>query len=481
MLTTLRIRRVRGVAAAVALGAALATGLMLAGPAMPARAAADSVAVDGVTYQAGAGATATATACKPSAGCGPQLVIPASVTIGGSPYAVTAIGDSAFTNSSLTSVTLPDSVVSIGASAFSLNALRTATIPDSVASIGDSAFAFNALISVALPSSTTAIAHAAFADNQLTSVTIPDSVTAIGAAAFQHNDLASVTIGSSVASIGDDAFAVNQLAAVTVPGSVASIGESAFAGNSLANVVFQGAAPTAFTPAGSRGSLGRPGPLVHYRTAYASDTGFTTPQWQGYDAVPSPTVAFDTGGHGAPVASANPDWNTPVAQPAAPVATGYTFAGWFTAAAGGSPWDFTTPVTEDLTLYAHWTINQYTVAFDAAGGATVPPQTVDYGTPATPPANPTWAGHTFAGWYQGGTAWDFSTPVTADLALTAHWSTIPVIPVPPAGGSAPVTAITTASTLPATGSNLGAWPALALLALVLGAAATVWAGRRRHG
>ena len=53
------------------------------------------------------------------------------------------------------------------------------------------------------------------------------------------------------------------------------------------------------------------------------------------------------------------------AEPSDPTRTGYSFSGWYTADAGGDPYDFDTVVTGDLTLYARWspkTVN-YTVVY----------------------------------------------------------------------------------------------------------------------
>ena len=41
--------------------------------------------------------------------------------------------------------------------------------------------------------------------------------------------------------------------------------------------------------------------------------------------------------------------------PAAPTRPGYTFAGWYTDAEGGTKYNFGSVVTEDINLYAHWT------------------------------------------------------------------------------------------------------------------------------
>lgn len=62
-----------------------------------------------------------------------------------------------------------------------------------------------------------------------------------------------------------------------------------------------------------------------------------------------------------------------------------------------------------------------TVTFDSAGGSAVEAQDVEVGACATEPAAPTRNGYTFLGWTLNGEAYDFATPVTADLTLTAVW------------------------------------------------------------
>ena len=72
-------------------------------------------------------------------------------------------------------------------------------------------------------------------------------------------------------------------------------------------------------------------------------------------------------------------------------------------------------------LYAHWTINEYTVTFDSNGGSAVDAQTVEYGQKATKPADPTKEGWRFLGWYDGEEEFDFDTAITENITLTAHW------------------------------------------------------------
>ena len=110
-----------------------------------------------------------------------------------------------------------------------------------------------------------------------------------------------------------------------------------------------------------------------------------------------------------------------------PEKTGYTFDGWYLDEAE-APFSFDTTITSDITLKAKWNINKYTVTFNSYGGTPVPPaQEVEYGHTATKPADPTLKGYTFAFWYlgedeQNATAYDFDTPVTENITLTAKWN-----------------------------------------------------------
>ena len=139
-----------------------------------------------------------------------NITIPATIVYNGQTYTVTSIGNRAFANCHITSVTIPDSVTSIGNYAFShCTDLTSVTIPDSVTSIGGYAFGgCSSLTEVTIPDSVTVIDSGTFIEcTDLTSVDIPDGVTSIGNGAFSRcSGLTSVDIPDSVTSIGSGAF-----------------------------------------------------------------------------------------------------------------------------------------------------------------------------------------------------------------------------------------------------------------------------------
>ena len=104
-------------------------------------------------------------------------------------------------------------------------------------------------------------------------------------------------------------------------------------------------------------------------------------------------------------------------RPDTPAATpGYTFGGWNKA--DGTAWDYASDkVTDNITLYAKWAANTYTITFDTAGGSEIAPITQDYGTNIAAPADPTREGYTFIGW-------DREIPETMpaeNMTVTAQW------------------------------------------------------------
>ena len=113
---------------------------------------------------------------------------------------------------------------------------------------------------------------------------------------------------------------------------------------------------------------------------------------------------------------------------------GYTLSDdWYTNKERTEKFDFQTPITQDMTLYAAWTANTYTITYNANGGSGAPAsQSYTYdanGTINLSSTKPTRAGYTFLGWslsptatspsYTAGQAWKRSN--ASNYTLYAVW------------------------------------------------------------
>jgi len=162
------------------------------------------------------------------------------------------------------------------------------------------------------------------------------------------------------------------------------------------------------------------------------------------------TVTFDSKG-GSTVAPQTVQNGQCATKPAAPTGGTFeyrgksypaSFVGWVTT--DGVPWDFSTPVTEGLTLYAQWVqppgFGWWVLTFDSQGGSPVPSQNINNDNPtatfAKKPADPTRAGYVFGGWFKDKECtqpWDFEKDLLkGDTTLYAKWMRIML---PPTGES----------------------------------------------
>ncbi len=158
-------------------------------------------------------------------------------------------------------------------------------------------------------------------------------------------------------------------------------------------------------------------------------TGDTTVEARWEKADPdSYMVTFDLNYEGAGnpyLALVQP--GEPVTAPAQPSREGYKFLGWFTKAQGGEQYVFDKAVHGNLTLYAQWAETvTHTVSFDLnyPGAGVYKTLEVAEGQTCAVPNEPGRKDYIFAGWYSdkdGGEKFDFSTPITGDTALFAHW------------------------------------------------------------
>ena len=122
------------------------------------------------------------------------------------------------------------------------------------------------------------------------------------------------------------------------------------------------------------------------------------------NALTTYTVTFDKNGHGA-TTTQTINSGEKATEPKAPTATGYTFGGWYTEAECTNLFDFNTAITGHITLYAKWTLDTYTVTFNAGSGTcTTESTTGNYedGITTLPTATPcdyaSTNGWSFVGW-----------------------------------------------------------------------------------
>ena len=155
-----------------------------------------------------------------------------------------------------------------------------------------------------------------------------------------------------------------------------------------------------------------------------ADTHTLYAQWK----INSYTVSFNANGGSAVSSKITKEYGSSVGSLPTTSRTGYTFAGWYTAASGGSKAGTDYAVKDNVTLYAHWTPINYTITFNGNGGsAAKKSMSVAYGTTIGTLPSATKTGYSLVGWFtaaSGGKEVDSTYKVTGDMTLYAHWSNI---------------------------------------------------------
>ena len=132
------------------------------------------------------------------------------------------------------------------------------------------------------------------------------------------------------------------------------------------------------------------------------------------------TVTFlDADGNVAKTISVDQNGTIPANEIPSPEKEGYTLTGW---TENNAAFDLEQPIKRNVTLTPVYTINTYTVTFDPNNGEETWTASVKHGATLTAPEQPTNSGKVFEDWYKGETLFDFDTPITGDMTLTAHWS-----------------------------------------------------------
>ncbi len=102
----------------------------------------------------------------------------------------------------------------------------------------------------------------------------------------------------------------------------------------------------------------------------------------------------------------------------------HSFVGWYTDEVLKEEFDFSTPITEDITLYAKWDILTYTLSFETNGGEYIENEEYYFSEITKAPLTPTKAGADFVGWYQDEECtleFSFGNYLDKDTTIYAKW------------------------------------------------------------
>lgn len=134
------------------------------------------------------------------------------------------------------------------------------------------------------------------------------------------------------------------------------------------------------------------------------------------------TVTFDSHG-GSAVEAVLQYEKFYISTPETPIREGYRFDGWYLTDnyLTDQKVKFPYQVDGDRTLHAKW-VKRCTIKFDTKeGGTEIPDVVQDEGYTVAKPADPTRENYRFAGWYLGGSEYNFDSVVSQDLTIEAKW------------------------------------------------------------
>ena len=293
-----------------------------------------------------------------------NVEIPSTATSDGKEYSVTSIGNGAFAgHDELKTVKLPDSIISIGTGAFGYcSQLTTVNLGNSVRSIGESAFTFcMSMEELTIPQSIEVIEHGAFYYGY--NVKKQLEILRYTGTKAQWDEL----MKKKISYTGDNFSYTDEIGnmnpmlnnpkefhyAPTVSFDCGDPEKKTSKVVEYEGIVTPPAEPTAdgyqfegwYTQENGGVPFDFNQKITKDVTVYA--------HWS--EVKPDHTVYFDCGGK-AEGSTKVVQYGEKVTPPANPKADGYRFEGWYTQENGGEPFDFNQEITEDVKVYAHWSV-----------------------------------------------------------------------------------------------------------------------------
>ncbi len=421
--------------------------------------------------------TGVMTDCVTSVKLPPQLIIPWS-----SMKDFETVGYQAFVNrTNLPGPVLPDTTKSIGSYAFSGTKITMIGMGKSLTGIGERAFEGCLFSKVMFPETMQVIGEAAFEDcSGITTVAIPESVVSIGKDAFKDCPLVSVTIHSDTAYIGEDSYEGYttlggrngaKVMLFTPVGSTSSAYAQKYSDHYVDMSNYQVRFEPNFPGLEAKTEFGQENMDKKYILVLRSDlfaaSGKVFVNWNteadgtgtAYEAgteiiITSPLTLYAQWRNLAYTVTLDPNKGS-VSQTTfqvtegsmdnatgvpVPTRMGYLFDGWYTSPVGGTRvYDSSGNTVKDgtffnsaaqwiyegnITLYAQWISESYTVSFEADSGATTcSPVTVYYQKAYGTLPIPEKTGYVFLGWSYNGKIITSVSPVSVagNHTLTANW------------------------------------------------------------
>ena len=165
---------------------------------------------------------------------------------------------------------------------------------------------------------------------------------------------------------------------------------------------------------------------IHSTTVPTTITTTTTTTTTTEDTMTVFVISFNVGA-GSDVNSINvasgSSINLPISE-----REGYSFLGWtLIDTAEAEIFIETFQPNSNITMYAKWSVNQYTISFNTNGESVIGSISQNYNTNVTQPDDPTKEGYTFAGWYSDSeltTVYTFSTMPSENITVYAKWEAV---------------------------------------------------------